>query len=230
MTEIPTARTRSGLFDPRALKRLGTGFLDLLFPPTCLYCGRVDFHFCPECQRALQDVPLVEHPAEMPPLMAILSSGLHDGLLQAAVQALKYQNMPEVARPLGQRLAQLLDHVDWEIDLIVPVPLHEQRLLQRGYNQAGEVAQHLADASGIPFVPEASQRTRFTQTQVGLNREQRLQNVIESFGTDTNLVQGKSILIVDDVKTTGATLAACAQPMLESGATAVYAVTVTAAT
>jgi len=114
--------------------------------------------------------------------------------------------------------------------MIVPVPLHAKRLQERGYNQAEQIAIHTAEAAGIPCVPAASQRVRFTQTQVGLNRDERLQNVVESFAADAALIQDKTVLIVDDVKTTGATLAACAQPMLDAGAKAVFAVTVTAAT
>jgi ComF family protein len=127
-------------------------------------------------------------------------------------------------------LALLLSVLDWQVDVIVPVPLHAQRFQVRGYNQAGEIAHHLAEFAEIPFMPEASQRIRYTQTQVGLSREERLQNVVESFSADESMVRGKSVLIVDDVKTTGATLAACAQPMLDAGADTVFALTVTAAT
>ncbi len=230
MNEASPARTSSGLFTFKALRRLWDGSIDLIFPPTCLSCGRVDFHFCENCQRDLLDVPLQRLSAEMSPLSGIASSGLHEGLLQAAVQALKYHNMPEIARPLGDRLGHILADVAWPVEIVVPVPLHAQRLRERGYNQAGEIARHTAAFAGLPFVPDASQRIRYTQTQVGLNREERLHNVIESFGADAALVQDKTILIVDDVKTTGATLAACAHPMLESGAAAVYALTVSAAT
>ncbi|MCA9915023.1 MAG: ComF family protein, partial [Anaerolineae bacterium] len=128
------------------------------------------------------------------------------------------------------RIAALLTDLQWPVDMIVPVPLHARRLRERGYNQAEQIAIHAAQAAGIPCVAAASQRVRFTETQVGLNRHERLQNVTESFASDASLVQGKTILIVDDVKTTGATLAACAQPMLNAGAKSIYALTVTAAT
>lgn len=230
MTETTQARSATGLFSSYNLRRLRNSVVDLIFPPTCLHCSRVDFHLCPSCQQELADTPLQVLPTDVPPLLGIASSGLHIDLLQAGVQALKYHNMPEVARPLGLRLASLLSDLEWQVDMIVPVPLHAKRLQERGYNQAEQIAIHAAEAAGIPCMPAASQRVRFTQTQVGLSRNERLQNVIESFAADAALVRGKTILIVDDVKTTGATLAACAQPMLDSGATAVYALTVTAAT
>jgi predicted amidophosphoribosyltransferase len=103
MSETTPARTHSGLFAKNsAVLRLWEGFMDLVFPPMCLHCARVDFHFCPNCQQALREFPLDQQTAAMAPLQSIASSGLHDGVLQAAVQALKYQNMPEIAQPLGQ--------------------------------------------------------------------------------------------------------------------------------
>lgn len=230
MAETTQARNATGLFSSYNLRQLGNTVLDLLFPPTCLHCARVDFHLCPVCQQQLTAIPLQVLQSEVLPLHGIASSGLHTGVLQAGVQALKYHNMPEVARPLGMRLSWLLSELGWQVDMIVPVPLHAKRLQERGYNQAEQIAIHTAEAAGVPCVPAASQRVRFTQTQVGLNRDERLQNVVESFAADAALIQDKTVLIVDDVKTTGATLAACAQPMLDAGAKAVFAVTVTAAT
>ena len=113
--------------------------------------------------------------------------------------------------------------------MIVPVPLHINRLRERGYNQARLIAGHVAQMRGLPLVPQAIYRQVETHSQVGLNAEEREANMQGAFGADPQTVSAQTILLIDDVYTTGATLAACAQAAREAGAAAVYGLTGTMA-
>jgi ComF family protein len=130
---------------------------------------------------------------------------------------------------LGQRLAAAYQQLDWTIDIIIPVPLHISRYRERGYNQSQEMAMELAAQIGCPCEPDAIERTRATQSQVGLNREERLTNLDDAFVAHMAAIAGKTVLLVDDVQTTGTTLAMCANAAMQVGAAAVFGMTVTAA-
>jgi ComF family protein len=162
-------------------------------------------------------------------LEQIAATGRHMGKLQQAVQALKYDGAVKLRMPLGQRLAKALDHLHWPVDAVAAVPMHPTRLAERGYNQAFLLAQALSEISEIACLDGALQRTRATRSQVGLNQEERRHNLADAFSAHPDAVRGKSLLIVDDVCTTGATLAGSAQAALNAGAIAVYALTVTEA-
>lgn len=218
---------RSGL--RASMAKLLSDSLDLIFPPRCANCGRVDATWCNHCAQALAVHPLDVHSSDVPPLAGIISTGVHEGLLRAAIHVLKYENLPHLAGPLGNRLAAVASGQPWDIDLVIPVPLHFSRLALRGYNQANLIAGELAVISGLPCAPQALQRARDTRVQVGLSRQERRDNVAGAFTADAALVGGQNLLVVDDVYTTGATLAACAQAALDAGAQSVYALTVTTA-
>jgi competence protein ComFC len=221
--EMTQAQKRSGLF---ALKNL---FLDLIFPPVCSHCGRVDWRFCEDCQKLLEQEPVLSSLSLLSPFNGVLTTARHDGIMEKAVQALKYHESLSLAPILAQRMALALGKAGWTFDMLIPVPISSLRLQERGYNQAKEISQHLALQLNITHQAEALQKMRHTQSQVGLGRTERLINVKEAFRADSSLVTGKTLLLVDDVRTTGATLSECAQVALDAGATAIYAITVTAA-
>jgi ComF family protein len=202
---------------------------DLIFPPRCAGCGRVDHYWCAVCQRDIERMPLTPVVNPLPPLTAIASTGTHVGKLREAVQGLKYDNNRQLAEPLGERLAARLATLNWTIDMVVPVPLHTKRLAERGYNQAQVIAEHLAVHTGMRCVPEAMRREKFTRSQVELNATERLLNLADAFQGSPELLMGRVVLLIDDVYTTGATLSNCAQAALQAGARAVFALTVTAA-
>lgn len=203
--------------------------LDLVFPPRCAGCGRVDARWCSRCQRALDAVPLAARVTPLPPLAAAAATGAHDGLLQRAVWALKFDNSRFMADPLGDRLASRLDALSWPVDIVAPVPLHPARLAERGYNQSQLLAERLAALTGVPCVPETLTRQRQTLSQVGLDHDQRQANMAGAFMAQPAVAAGRAVLVLDDVYTTGSTLAACAEAALAAGARAVYGLTVTAA-
>ena len=221
--DITQAQKASGLF---ALKNF---VLDLIFPPVCLNCGRVDWRFCEACQKQVLELPILPHPIELSPLSGVLTTAKHEGILENAVQALKYNEALYLAPLFAQRMALALKSTNWTFDTVIPIPLSSLRMKERGYNQAREISQSLAQQLNIDLQAAALQKIRHTQSQVGLGRAERLENVKEAFSADSSLITGKTLLLVDDVRTTGATLSECAQVALQAGASSVYAITVTAA-
>lgn len=203
--------------------------LDLLFPPRCAGCGRVDTPWCDQCQARLDAVPLdTARRRPPPPLKAIVTTGIHTGYLQSLVQALKYDNAHTLAKPLAARLSRRISPGKVRFDTVAAVPLHVQRFKERGYNQSELLAQQVAELLGKQDFSGYLHRDFYTRPQVGLNRTARLANVADAFRADP-VFSGRRVLLIDDVFTTGATMSACAQAIMEGGAQAVYGLTVTAA-
>lgn len=141
--------------------------------------------------------------------------------VQRLVHQLKYGNRPEVGEMLGKMYGLQLLQRDWEtkFDCIVPVPLHISRLRQRGYNQSDYFAKGIASLLEIPWYSKCLKRIKNTNPQTQQGKMERLNNLIDAFYvTDTNLIDNKHVLLVDDIITTGATLEACALPLLAAGA------------
>lgn len=203
--------------------------LDLIFPAACSGCERVDAAWCWHCQQNLENAPIMPVTRHSDGIGAIASTALHDGILQKAIHGLKYDNLPQLAQPLGVRLAQTLTIFEWSPDVIIPIPNHINRLKSRGYNQAQLIAETVANLTQLPCLPHAAQRIRDTQSQVGLNSRERKLNVADAFWADQKVVEGKTVLLIDDVLTTGATLNGCGQALLHAGAKQVYCLTVTTA-
>ncbi len=145
--------------------------------------------------------------------------------MRNAIHRLKYKRDVALGEALARMLIQTLVNLAWEIDLVIPVPLGKSRLAERGYNQAALLARPLALAMRLPYQPPALHRMRETRTQVGLSIIERRLNVDGAFQADTALAEGRSVLIVDDVMTTGATLNACAGALLDAGAKHVLSLT-----
>lgn len=223
------ARKQTELFPIPLFRSVSQSLLDLIFPPRCVHCGRVDWHFCDRCQHELENDPITQHLVAVSSLTQVVSTGSHSGILQSAVLGLKYHGQRELAPFLAQRMATVLKSSDWTYDMVIPVPMHTQRLQERGYNQAKEISLHLAQILNKAHPNAAIRRERETRSQVGLSPAERLQNMEDAFSAQADIIKGKSLLLVDDVKTTGATMTACAEAALAVGATQIYGITVTAA-
>jgi len=140
------------------------------------------------------------------------------------VHALKYQDRLEVAGLLGRLMARAGKRLLEQADLIVPVPLYRGRLWARRYNQSALLAAEIGALTGVPVITDALRRTRPTRAQVGLNIRERRRNVRDAFALDGGRelpVMGKRVVLVDDVITTGATAEACAEALLDAGASEV---------
>ena len=104
----------------------------------------------------------------------------------------------------------------------MPIPLHEERLAERGYNQSQLLADRFAGGTGIPVMADAAARVRSTPSQVGLHARDRVANVKGAFSAAGDRVQGKALLLMDDVSTTGSTMSECAAALRAGGAAAVF--------
>ena len=152
------------------------------------------------------------------------SFGPFDGWIRKAILQFKYEAEWARAEHLGPLLASSIEDLH-DIDALVPVPLHPARLRQRGFNQSLLLAKHVSALMNLP-VEELVVRTRRTQAQAQLRGIDRAANVAEAFGVPVaERVNGRAIVLIDDVVTTGSTLAACASALRAAGATSVSAVT-----
>ena len=185
-------------------------------PPLCDRCGgplpRADGP-CSNCS---------DKPSAVGRARAI---GEYEGTLREIIHALKYSGRISLARPLAERMRRRGRDLLKDVDCVVPVPLHWRREYHRGFNQAHEIARHL----GPPIV-NALRRPRATRAQVELPADQRRANVASAFALRRGwqrgpTIQGRKLLLIDDVSTTGATLEACAGALKDFGALEVYALT-----
>ncbi|WP_337865145.1 ComF family protein [Ignavibacterium sp.] len=149
--------------------------------------------------------------------------------IQHIIHALKYKRQFRAGIYLGKIIAHQISQklTDWEIELIIPIPLHSLKKAARGYNQSEFIAKGLSIESKIPFSTKAIQRKKFTETQTHLSALERQQNVKDAFKVkNKKLIEGKTILLVDDVITTGSTISECAKVLLGKGAKQIYAASV----
>jgi ComF family protein len=214
---------------------LGGRLLDLAFPAHCAGCGVEGVPICRACLPAL-DVRLGEPPgvpiglpASIPaPLLQLEWCAPYSGVVRRALHDLKYRGERRLAGPLGEAVARRWRRAGAGGDVLVPVPVSPERLDRRGYDQAVLVASAAGEDLGLP-VARALERTRATVPQFELDRAARASNVTGAFlatPASRPALAGRWAVLVDDVATTGATLAACAATLLAGGAVAVSAVTV----
>ena len=219
---------------------LWVGF-DLIFPPHCAGCGCTGTHWCQSCQSetVLFSEPLCEICGSPQPEQGVcpvcrinppyydraFSFAAYDTPLRKAIIRLKYHGDGGLGEKLSFFLLHLIRSRNLEFDLVVPVPLGKKRLKERGYNQSSFLARPISLYYGLCYVPGAIQRIRETRSQVGLDSESRRANVKDAFAAQARWVQGRSVLLVDDVFTTGSTIAACAKALKESGAHKVFGLT-----
>lgn len=234
-------------------EKLGQALLNLALPPRCHLCHRFipdagPVHLCPDCRNNL---PLLsspccsicgrpfdgsgdDHPCGVclqhpPPWESSRSALVYDGGCRELIHAFKYRQRFHLRRSLALLTAELLAPFATSLgaDLLVPVPLHPSRLRKRGFNQALLLAELLSSAWQLPLLRQGLQRTRSTTPQSELSADQRATNLRNAFTVpDNRTIRGKRVLLVDDVFTTGATLAGCSHCLLKAGANAVCCVTV----
>ncbi|MHB2267868.1 ComF family protein [Aliihoeflea sp. PC F10.4] len=159
--------------------------------------------------------------ASPPPYDRSRAAVAYDGAARRLAQSLKYQDRTDLAPWLAAWMARAGRDILADADMLVPVPLHRQRLFARRFNQSAELARAISRLSGVAFVPEAVVRDKKTMPQVGLNSRQREDNVRAAFKVPSAMMEklrSRHVCIVDDVYTTGATVAAMAKCLRKAGA------------
>jgi ComF family protein len=149
---------------------------------------------------------------------------LFRGLVRQTIHELKYRNLRAAAPFLARELAGYLQELPLTADVIVPVPLHKKRLKERGYNQSELITRHLSALTGIPHTNDGLVRLKHTLSLArSASREARRESVAGAFAIgNREAIEGRNILLVDDVSTTGATLDACAAMLKKAGARTVW--------
>jgi ComF family protein len=154
------------------------------------------------------------------------SWAVFDSPVQNALHTMKYRRNIGLGDMIARQMTDFFCSLQWKVQAIIPAPLGKNRLKERGYNQTALVARPLAYEVGVAYLPQALRKTRETRSQVGLNVSERHENVRNAYQADPKVVQRKSILLMDDVATTGSTISACTESLLSAGAQEVYVLTI----
>lgn len=212
-----------------------TRLLDLLAPRACPICGNrlavTEQALCARCNLHLPRTGFSKHARDnemaqafwvLMPIERAAAMFFYepDSNVSRLVHALKYFQHPELGELLGRQAAQEFrpDGFFEGIDAIVPVPLHPKRQRQRGYNQSMEIARGVSAATGLPVMAGAVKRISFRRSQTQKTGLERQENVENAFAlADAADLQGKHLLVVDDVVTTGATVRSCCQELTKGG-------------
>ncbi|MGD9129439.1 MAG: ComF family protein [Candidatus Woesebacteria bacterium] len=194
--------------------------LDLIFPKFCVSCGKLFCFICENCYQKINFIPMsIRIELEPAYLDQLFVAANYQDPISKLIKTLKYQGV--------KNIAQLLGTMFWEnsyfpkMDLITAVPIHQKRLRERGFNQSELIARKLASLAGIPYLGILKKGKHSKRQASSKNREQRLSQLIGSFSLSTKpkpiSYLNKSIIIVDDVITTGATLNECAKVLKKVG-------------
>jgi ComF family protein len=211
--------------------------LDTIFPPHCAGCSTLGERWCTDCASGIRKIntntcPYCKRPAEnkhqcdgIKSLDFLRAFALYAPPFSTAVQQLKYKRNIGMAEILAFYLLELYNTFKIEVDMVIPIPLSEKRHKSRGYNQVSLLARPFSLAIRRPIYNQALTRIRDTRSQVGLNRQERSSNVTGAFTANPTIVAGKTILLIDDVLTTGATMEASAYALKIAGAKGIMGLT-----
>lgn len=229
---------------PGLFRRAFRALSDIVMPPACMVCRapigehdalcaacwrEIDFIRPPLCDRLGIPLPFdtggptisALAAADPPPYDRARAVAAHAGSMRTLVHALKFHDRHDARRLLGKWLVEAGRDLVPDAELVIPVPLARRRLLMRRFNQAAILAREVARLTGLRYEPLLLVRTRATASQVGLSRGQRQRNVAGAFSVPQRFgarVHGRKILLIDDVITTGSTVAACARALRRAGA------------
>lgn len=190
--------------------------IDLLFPPRCAVCrASGDDALCAACESRI--VTINKHEGY------VFCVGSYEGVLEKAIKLLKFQHKKRLALPLARLLQNHNPFVS--ADAIIPVPLHANRLKERGFNQSSLISTLLSKNSGIPILEDVLIRKKDTKHLFDLGRIERQKNIEGAFEVDRpHAIKEASLILVDDIYTTGITVSTCRKVLIEAGAASVKAI------
>ena len=206
-----------------------TRILDFIAPRQCVVCDQrlssTERSLCSRCMLHLprtafqftpDDNPMAQLFWKLAPIQRAAALIYYEPRSEVAqiVYDLKYADRPDIGEDMGRLMANEMQAAGYfdDVDVLLPVPLSRKRLRQRGYNQSEELARGISDITRLPIVTKALRRRHFHRSQTQLSRRERQENVADMFELrNATMLEGRHVLLVDDICTTGATLTACAQ-------------------
>ena len=221
------------------LTKLRGAALNLLFPQFCVGCGKEGSFLCNSC---LQSLPHIEPPVcsrcgrpqtegefcrncrdWQADIDGIRAPFRFDGVIRTAILQLKYRNLRAIAPALAQLMSEYLINNPLDSDILIPVPLHDKRLRERGYNQSTLLANELGALMNLPVDETSLIREKYVLPQARTTSvEERRANVAGVFSCKGDGLQDKRVLLIDDVATSGATMNACAAVLKSVGILSVW--------
>ncbi len=218
-------------------------FVDMVYPRVCIGCNTIllyqEEHICMHCKFSLPKTNYhlskdnrLEQKFVFEQKVTAVAAYLHynkKGIAQKLIGELKYRGVQEVGHRLGYWYANDLKMANWPIDIIIPVPLHKSKLKRRGFNQSEIIAHGLAENLELPVNAQLVTRERNTMTQTKKNKVERWQNMDLVYQVhDSKFLEGKNVLVVDDVLTTGATIGGLVEALAKAGVSGIYIATIAA--
>jgi ComF family protein len=221
--------------------------LDLLFPPWCIGCGREGEYICSSCRKTLKTISspvclrcgrpiLLEEKGQkgcqgcvnwQNTLDGLRAPFLFEGLMRDAVHELKYNNLRAISYELAKLTVEYFRNSHVPGNILVPVPMHARKLLDRGYNQSVLLAKEFSRLTGIPVIENSLLRIKYAPAQAkSVSAKERQENVKDAFICRDERLKGEKVILIDDVSTSGATLNACAATLKEIGVETVWGLTV----
>jgi ComF family protein len=224
------------------IKRYTSKIVDFFFPRSCVGCGKGGDFICARCRNSLPYLPdsvcircgkpisgydvCPSCRSSQASINGIRSLFRFDGVIRKAIHAFKYSHVKALADPFAELLYSYLLAHPLEGNVLVPVPLHPDRLRARGYNQSALLARRLGIYSNLPVIENCLIRVKNSIPQVQTTKsEERVQNVAGAFICRDRRLQGKYVILIDDVCTTGSTLDACAVALKKSGISSIWGIT-----
>ncbi|MCK9445590.1 ComF family protein [bacterium] len=214
---------------------------DLIFPKKCINCQKEGQYLCEDCLSLIEINPfnycLCEklerknkcENCKNRNLDRILSATSFKGIAREVIHKLKYSYLEELSIPLALLILNYLQNINCQIDnsfIIIPVPMHPKKKRRRGFNQSEEIAKIISQSTNIPLSTTLI-KIKETKPQMELNRIERIENIKDCFAiTNKKEIENKTILLLDDVYTTGTTIEECTKVLKENGAKEVWGLTI----
>lgn len=223
----------------------GWKLANFFFPCACLGCGKTGGWLCEDCVEGLERMheprcrrcgkelladgscPLCSVLREIA-FDAVRSAFVYDGTIRDAIHKFKFKQKLGLSYTFANAIFSVYLNQNWQVDWVLPVPISKERLNERGYNQSAWVAKTFSLKSDLPYTVNGIWKRRNTAHQAALTESERRKNLGGAFKAEPVIVKGKSVLLIDDVLTTGTTINECARALRNAGAERVYGLTVAA--